>query len=68
MAESLNGTYKAELVRLHGPWRTRQALEAATVNWIHWYDEIRLHSELGDMPHADYEYLHNQPVPAGSTT
>ena len=29
MAESLNGTVKAELVKLHGPWRTRGQLEIA---------------------------------------
>jgi putative transposase len=68
MAESLNGTYKAELVHLHGPWRTRRTLETATINWIYWYNETRLHSELGDMPPAEHEYRHYQPVPAGSTT
>jgi hypothetical protein len=29
MAEALNGTYKAELVKLHGPWRTRSENPAA---------------------------------------
>jgi transposase InsO family protein len=27
MAEALNGTYKAEVVKLHGPWRSRAELE-----------------------------------------
>ena len=34
MAESLNGTFKAELVKLHGPWRTRSQLEIAIIEWI----------------------------------
>ena len=29
MAEALNGSFKAELVHLHGPWRTRHQLEVA---------------------------------------
>ena len=37
MAEALNGTFKAELVTLHGPWRTRRQLELAIVEWIDWY-------------------------------
>ena len=36
MAEALNGTYKAELIRRHGPWRTRSAAEFATIEWIDW--------------------------------
>jgi transposase InsO family protein len=55
MAEALNGTYKAELVKLHGPWRTRAALETATINWIYWYNDTRLHGEIGDIPPAEYE-------------
>ena len=55
MAESLNGTYKSELVTLHGPWRTRAALELATIEWIDWYNERRLHGEIGDIPPAEHE-------------
>lgn len=36
MVESLNGTFKAELVTLHGPWRTQRQLETAIVEWIDW--------------------------------
>ncbi len=63
MAESLNGTYKAELVKLHGPWRTRAELELATIEWIDWYNERRLHGEIGDIPPAELEtdyYRHHQ--------
>jgi putative transposase len=57
MAEALNGTYKAELVKLHGPWRTRAELETATIDWIYWYNDTRLHGEIGDMPPAELEAL-----------
>jgi len=36
MAEALNGTFKAELVTLHGPGRARRDLEIAIVDWIDW--------------------------------
>jgi len=55
MAEALNGTFKAELVTLHGPWRTRRQLELAIVEWIDWYNHRRLHSEIGDIPPAEQE-------------
>jgi len=32
MAEALNGTSKAELVGLHGPWRSRRQLEMSSSN------------------------------------
>ena len=52
MAEALNGTYKSELVKPHRPWRSRADLELATIEWIDWYNERRLHSEIRDIPSA----------------
>jgi len=65
MAEALNGTFKAELVKLHRPWRTRQQLETAIIEWIDWYNASRLHGEIGDIPPFEREaewYLHNTPA------
>ncbi len=42
MAEALNGTYKAELIRARGPWRTRHQAEFASIEWIDWYNSARL--------------------------
>ena len=55
MAEALNGTFKAELVKLHGPWRSRAQLEIAIIEWIDWYNTRRLHREIGDVPPAEHE-------------
>jgi putative transposase len=55
MQESLNGTFKAELVHLHGPWRTRTQLEAAIISWVDWYNQTRLHGEIGDIPPAEHQ-------------
>ena len=62
MAEALNGTFKAELIHSHGPWRTRSQTELAIIEWIDWYNSARLHSKIGDVPPIEYEtdwYLHN---------
>lgn len=63
MAEALNGSYKHELVKLHGPWRTRAELETATINWIYWYNDTRLHGEIGDMAPTEFEALHHASTP-----
>lgn len=43
MAEALNSLYKAELIHLDGPWAGRDAVEAATADWVHWFNTERLH-------------------------
>ena len=60
LAESVNGYYKAELVRgpaQTGPWKTIDDLELATLGWVHWHNTKRLHSYLGDVPPAEYEAM-----------
>jgi putative transposase len=66
MAEAFNSLYKAELVRNRGPWRGFDDLEMATVEYIDWYNNRRLHGELGHVPPAEHEQLHamTQPVTA----
>jgi putative transposase len=64
LAESVIGLYKAELVRRHGPWRTVEQLELATLDWVDWYNQRRLHSWCGHIPPAEYEaiyYNRNRP-------
>ncbi|MFF5182030.1 IS3 family transposase [Micromonospora sp. NPDC000316] len=58
MAEAFNSLYKAELVRNRGPWRRLDDLEMATVEYIDWYNNRRLHGELGHVPPAEHEALH----------
>lgn len=70
MAEAFNSLYKAELVRNKGPWRGIDDLEIATVEYIDWYNNRRLHGELGHVPPAEYEALHamTHPVTANLET
>jgi putative transposase len=67
MAEALNSLYKAELVRNRGPWRGHDDLEIATVEYIDWYNNRRLHGELGHVPPAEYEELHAMTRPVTAT-
>lgn len=47
LAEAVNGLYKTELIRRQGPWRTVEQVELATLEWVWWWNNQRLHSELG---------------------
>lgn len=47
LAESVVGLYKTECVRIDGPFRTVDELELATLSWVHWFNENRLHSAVG---------------------
>ena len=57
LAETTNGLYKAECV--YGPdatgWDDIDELELATLSWVHWFNEQRLHSHCGDVPPAEHE-------------
>jgi putative transposase len=56
LAESVNGLYKTELIRRQGPWRNVDHVELATLAWVDWFNNRRLHSELGDIPPAEFEH------------
>lgn len=57
LAETVNGLYKTELIYGpdQGPWRTVADVELATLSWVHWFNNQRLHGYLGDVPPAEYE-------------
>ena len=70
LAETTNGLYKAECV--YGPdtagWDDVDELELATLSWVHWFNEHRLHSHCNDVPPAEFEaafYAAPQADPAG---
>ena len=55
MAESIIGLFKTEVIRCQGPWRNRDAVEMATLEWVDWYNNRRLFEALGDIPPAEAE-------------
>ncbi len=70
LAETINGLYKAECV--YGPdangWDDVDHVELATLGWVHWFNDQRLHSHCGDVPPAEFEaafYAAQQTTPTG---
>ena len=55
MAETINGLYKTEVIRRRGPWRTLEAVEFATLEWVDWFDHRRLLKPIGNIPPAEAE-------------
>jgi len=69
LAETINGLYKAELIHRRAPWKTREAVELATLEWVSWFNHHRLLEPLGYIPPAeaeanDYKQLSGQAIPA----
>ena len=58
LAESFNGLYKAELIRHRGPWCGLDDVEYATLDYVDWFNQRRLHGELGMLPPAEFEALY----------
>jgi transposase len=40
-----------------GPWRTVEDVELATLAWVDWWNNRRLHSSIGDRPPAECETI-----------
>jgi len=55
LAETINGLYKTELIKKHGPWRTVEQVELATAEWVDWFNFRRLYEYCGDIPPAELE-------------
>jgi transposase InsO family protein len=58
LAESTIGLYKTELIRRHGPWRTLEEVELATLAYVDWYNHRRLHGQIGNVPPAELEAIY----------
>ncbi len=55
LAETINGLYKAELIHRRGPWKTRESVELATLEWVSWFNHQRLMGPLGYIPPEEAE-------------
>ena len=55
MAETINGLYKTEQVHRRAPWKTKESLELATLQWVHWFNHQRLLGSIGHIPPAEAE-------------
>jgi len=74
LAEAANSLYKTKLIHQRRPWRTIEQVELTTLEYVWWWNNTRLHSEL-DMRtpteveqtyYADHESA--QPALAGQSS
>jgi transposase InsO family protein len=47
--------YKAEVIHRRGSWKTKQAVELATLEWVSWFNHHRLMGPLGYVPPVEFE-------------
>ena len=69
LAETINGLYKAEVIHRRGPWRSFEAVEFATLEWVDWFNHRRLLEPIGNIPPAEaernyYDSMDNIPMAA----
>ena len=58
LAETINGLFKAEVIHRRGPWRSFEAVEYATLEWVDWFNTRRLLEPIGNIPPAEAEANH----------
>ncbi|MFB4283526.1 IS3 family transposase [Nonomuraea sp. MTCD27] len=68
LAESTIGLYKTELIHRRGPWKGLDDVELATMEWVDWYNNRRLHSACQDLPPAEYETLYRTKINSATLT
>ena len=55
LAETINGLYKAEVIHRRGPWKSFDAVEFATLEWVDSFNHRRLLEPIGNIPPAEAE-------------
>lgn len=64
LAETINDLYKTELIHRRAPWKTKAAVELATLEWVSWFNRQRLLGSIGDIPPAEAEERYYQQLAA----
>ena len=55
LTKTINGLCKAELIHRRAPWKTKEAVEFATLEWVSWFNHHRLLEPIGYIPPAEAE-------------
>jgi transposase InsO family protein len=55
LAKTIIGLYKTEVIYHDGPWRGLEHVELATLEWVSWFNTVRLMEPLGYLPPAKFE-------------
>ena len=66
LAETVIGLFTTEVIHREGPWSGLDPVEYATLEWVAWYNTVRLMGPLGYRPPAEYETLYPESVPASA--
>lgn len=53
LAETINGLYKTELIHKRAPWKSRESVELATLEWVSRFNHHRLLESIGYIPPAE---------------
>jgi putative transposase len=55
LAESFNSLYKSELIYRKGPWRNVEHVEWATLTYVDWFNNRRIHESLDYVAPVEFE-------------
>ena len=66
LAESFVESFRTELIA-DRVWRSRSQLEVGIVEWVGWFNAVRLHESLGGVPPIELEALHAASAAAAIT-
>jgi putative transposase len=63
LAESVNALYKKEAIGRRDSWHDTGEVIRKTSDWVHWYNNERLHSWCGHRPPLEFEevFRHGRP-------
>ena len=55
MAETIIGLFKTEVIHARGPWRSLDAVEYATLEWVDWFNNRQFLEPIGHVPPTEFE-------------
>jgi transposase InsO family protein len=55
LAETVITLFKTEVIHRRGPWRSFEAVEFATLEWVDWFNHCRLLEPIDNVPPAGAE-------------
>lgn len=67
LAETINGLCKAELIHRRAPWKTKESVEFATLEWVSWFNHHRLLEPIGYIPPAEAEAHYDRQLASQTT-
>ena len=67
LAETVIGLYKTEVIHRRGPWRSFEAVEYTTLEWVEWFSNRRPLEPIGNIPPAEAEANYLASCRSGAT-